>query len=309
MAEQTKKQKRRPDKQPDLETLLKVSQLSRATGVSTSAINYYVRIGLLPPPVKTHKNMAYYDPSYIQMINYVKRLQLQKHLPLERIKEIMAKKIEIWGEMSSGQQRLANEVFAEEEAGKLDTQDKRMRIMDAGRRLFTRQGYYSTNDEDLVELAGVSMGEFYEYYSSKEDLLLDLAEEGVRVFRKRVSEEIASVPDMLERIRISIPVAFQIIVENREIYTLYMEGSVLSDASYERKLAQIMALTVKDLKMTIIRGVKDGSIRRLHPDITANAIIGQLVRLANYWMEDPLKHNVEEITRETMEFVTRALSP
>jgi len=70
-----------------------------------------------------------------------------------------------------------------------------------------------------------------------------------------------------------------------------------------------MALTVKDLKMTIIRGVKDGSIRRLHPDITANAIIGQLVRLANYWMEDPLKHNMEEITRETMEFVSRALSP
>lgn len=309
MAEQTKKPKRKTDRQPDLETLLKVSQVSRATGVSTSAINYYVRIGLLPPPVKTHKNMAYYDPSYIQMINYIKRLQLQKHLPLERIKEIMAKRIEIWGEMSSGQQRLANEVFAEEEARKPDTQDRRRLIMDAGGRLFTRQGYYSTSEEDLVESAGVSMGEFYEYYSSKEDLLLDLAEEGVRVFRKRVSEEIASVPDMLERIRISIPVAFQVIVENREIYTLYLEGSVLSDASYERKLAQIMALTVKDLKMTIIRGVKDGSIRRLHPDITANAIIGQLVRLANYWMEDPLKHNMEEITRETMEFVTRALSP
>lgn len=309
MAEQTKKPKRKTDRQPDLETLLKVSQVSRATGVSTSAINYYVRIGLLPPPVKTHKNMAYYDPSYIQMINYIKRLQLQKHLPLERIKEIMAKRIEIWGEMSSGQQRLANEVFAEEEARKPDTKDKRRLIMDAGGRLFTRQGYYSTSEEDLVESAGVSMGEFYEYYSSKEDLLLDLAEEGVRVFRKRVSEEIASVPDMLERIRISIPVAFQVIVENREIYTLYLEGSVLSDASYERKLAQIMALTVKDLKMTIIRGVKDGSIRRLHPDITANAIIGQLVRLANYWMEDPLKHNMEDITRETMEFVTRALSP
>ncbi|MEW6552955.1 MAG: MerR family transcriptional regulator [Actinomycetota bacterium] len=309
MVEQTKKQKKKADKHPDLETLLKVSQLSRATGVSTSAINYYVRIGLLPPPVKTHKNMAYYDPSYIQMINYVKRLQLQKHLPLERIKEIMAKKVEIWGEMSGSRKHFANEVFAEEDTGRPDGQDKRMLIMAAGRRLFTRQGYYSTSDEDLVELAGVSMGEFYEYYSSKEDLLLDLAEEGVRVFRKRVSEEIASVPDMLERIRISIPVAFQVIVENREIYTLYMEGSVLSDASYERKLAQIMALIVKDLKMTIIRGVKEGSIRRLHPDITANAIIGQLVRLANYWMEDPLKHNMEEITRETMEFVARALSP
>jgi AcrR family transcriptional regulator/predicted DNA-binding transcriptional regulator AlpA len=309
MSEKMHARKKKIAKQPDLDSLLKVSQVSRATGVSTSAINYYVRIGLLPPPVKTHKNMAYYDPSYIQMINYVKRLQLQKHLPLESIKEIMSKKIMIWREMSSNPRRVAEEIFGEETAGRPSEQDTRRRIMEAGARLFSRQGYYATSEEDLVELARISIGEFYEIYSGKEDLLLDLAEEGVRVFRMRVSEEIASVPDMLERIRIAIPVAFQVIVENREIYTLYLEESVLTDASYERKLAQIMAWIVKDLKVTIVRGVKDGSIRRLHPDITANAIIGQLVRLANYWMEDPLKHNMGEITREAVEFVTRALKP
>ena len=301
--------KKRNDRQADLDSLLKVSQVSRATGVSTSAINYYVRIGLLPPPLKTHKNMAYYDPSYIQMINYIKRLQFQKHLPLERIKEIMAKKIKIWREVGSNPQRMAEEVFGEEVSDRSAAQDARRRIMEAGVRLFSRQGYYATSEKDLIDLAQVSMGEFYDYYSGKEDLLLDLAEEGVRIFRMRVSEEIATVPDMLERIRIAIPVAFQIIVENREIYTLYLEESVLTDASYERKLAQIIASIAKDLKVTIIRGVKDGSIRRLHPDIAAYAIIGQLVRLANYWMENPMKHNMDEITREAVEFVTRALRP
>ena len=308
MSEKKQPPRSRAVKQPDLESLLKVSQVSRTTGVSTSAINYYVRIGLLPPPLKTHKNMAYYDPSYIQMINYIKRLQIQKHLPLERIKGIMEKKIRIWREMGSNPQLLADEVFGEEAEGRAE-QNTRRRIMDAGVRLFSRQGYYATSEEDILESAGISAGEFYELYSGKEDLLLDLAEEGVRVFRRRVSEEIASVPDMLERLRIAIPVAFQVIVENREIYTLYLEESVLADASYERKLAQIMAWIVKDLKVTIARGVKDGSIRTLHPDITANAIIGQLVRLANYWMEDPLKHNMEEITREAVEFVSRALKP
>lgn len=304
-----KQTRKKAARQPDIEALLKVSQVSRATGVSTSAINYYVRIGLLPPPVKTHKNMAYYDPSYIQMINYVKRLQLQKHLPLERIKEIMAKKIRIWREMSSSPSRTAEDIFAEGTEEMTSGQDTRRRIMETGARLFSRQGYYATAEEDIVEHAGISAGEFYELYSGKEDLLMDLAEEGVRVFRARVSAEIASVPDMLERIRIAIPVAFQVIVENREIYTLYLEESVLTETPYERKLAQIMAWTVKDLKMTIVRGVKEGSIRRVHPDIAANAIIGQLVRLANYWMEDPLKHNMEEITREAVEFVTRALTP
>jgi AcrR family transcriptional regulator len=309
MVDKTAKGRSKEGKQPDLASLLKVSQISRATGVSTSAINYYVRIGLLPPPVKTHKNMAYYDPSYIQMINYIKRLQLQKHLPLERIKEIMEKKVKIWREMSSSHQRLVDEGLDDETTHERAARDARRRVMEAGVRLFTRQGYYSTSEQDLVEMAQVSTGEFYDYYSSKEDLLLDLAEEGVRVFRMRVSQEIASVPDMLERIRIAIPVAFQVIVENREIYTLYIEDSVLADVSYERKLAQIMATIVKDLKLTITRGIRDGSIRRLHPDIAAYAIIGQLVRLANYWVEDPMKHNMDEITREAVEFITRALKP
>jgi len=309
MSGKEKALKNKESKQTDLGSLLKVSQISRATGVSTSAINYYVRIGLLPQPLKTHKNMAYYDPSYIQMINYIKRLQLQKHLPLERIKEIMAKKIKIWREMGNNPRQMAEEVFGDEVAGIQATQDTRRRILGAGMRLFSSRGYYATSESDLVETAQVSMGEFYEYFSSKEDLLLDLAEEGVRVFRMRVSQEIASVPDMLERIRIAIPVAFQVIVENREIYTLFLEESVLSDAPYERKLAQIMALIVKDLRTTLTRGFKEGSIRRVHPDIVSNAIIGQLVRLANYWVEDPLKHNVEEITREMIEFITRALKP
>ncbi len=309
MSGKAKAVRKKSKERNDLDSLLKVSQVSRATGVSTSAINYYVRIGLLPPPLKTHKNMAYYDPSYIQMINYIRRLQLQKHLPLDRIKQIMAKKIKIWREMGYSQPSMLEDIFVGEMSEEVAALDARGRIMRAGARLFSSKGYYATSEKDLTKLAEVSMGEFHDYFSGKEDLLLDLAEEGVRAFRTRVSREIAYIPDMLERIRIAIPVAFQVIVENREIYTLYLEESVLSDASYERKLAQIIATITKDLKVTITRGVKDGSIRKLHPDIAAYAIIGQLVRLANYWNEDPLKHNMEEITREAVEFVTRALKP
>ncbi len=309
MSEKPKTRKRKTDKRPDHASLLKVSQVARATGVSTSAINYYVRIGLLPPPLKTHRNMAYYDPSYIQMINYIKRLQLQKHLPLERIKEIMARKVKIWRDLDNDPRLMTDEVSKPGSSAHPDERDTRRMIMEAGERLISRRGYHATSEEDIYETAGVSAAEFYEHYSGKEDLLLDLAEEGVRLFRMRVSERLALVPDMLERIRISIPVAFQVIVENREIYTLFFEESVLAETSYERKLAQIMGWIVKDLKATIIRGVKDGTIRKLNPDITANAIIGQLVRLANYWMEDPLKHNMDEITREAVEFVTRALRP
>jgi hypothetical protein len=136
---------------------------------------------------------------------------------------------------------------------------------------------------------------------------MDIAQEGVRLLQKRVAEKTAGEPDMLERIRIAIPIAFQLIVENREIYALYMEESVLADISYELKLRQFSSSIVEELKSSIAKGVKEGSIRRVKPDIAANAIMGQLVRLANFWVEDPMKHDMEDITKEAVEFVTRAL--
>jgi AcrR family transcriptional regulator/predicted DNA-binding transcriptional regulator AlpA len=290
------------------DALLKVSELSRATGVSTSAINYYVRMGLLPPPLKTHRNMAYYQPEYIQMINYIKRLQAQKHMPLSRIKEIMQRKIKIWGEMGGGRNLGAEEVFTSHSGGEED-KDVRRRIMEAGTKLFSSRGYLATKEEDIIERAGVSPGDFYQSYSGKEEVLLDIAEEGVRIFRRKVAEKIAGERNMLERIKTAIPVAFELIVENREIYALYLEESVFADVTYEFRLKRFTSSIVEDLRATIARGVREGTIRKVKPEIAANAIMGQLVRLANMWVEDPSAYRLEEIVREAVEFVARALSP
>lgn len=66
-----------------------MNELVRAAGAPKSTIAHYVNEGLLPAPVKTSPNMAYYDPICIDLINYIKLLQNRYHLPLPRIKEII----------------------------------------------------------------------------------------------------------------------------------------------------------------------------------------------------------------------------
>lgn len=290
--------------------LMKVSQLSKLTGVSTSAINYYVRMGLLPPPLKTHRNMAYYDASYVQMINYIKKLQHQRHLPLSRIKEIMEKKIRIW-QGSEGEGRyLAEDVFSlpldEEDEEKVSTRKK---ILEAAGRLFARLGYSGVTDDDIIREAGVSGAEYYELFSGKEEVFLDFAEELAKAFQKKVAEAISGEKDMLQRLRKAIPVAFNLIVENREIYTMYLDESSHVDLSLEGRWRNFTSAIVDDIRRIISKGIREGSIRPVKPDIAAHAIMGQLVRLANYWVEDPRAHRLEDIVGEAMDYVTRALSP
>jgi len=69
--------------------LLKMSELAEASGVPAPTIKHYLREGLLPEPVKTSRNMAYYPPEFVDRIKLIKRLQEERFLPLKAIKEVL----------------------------------------------------------------------------------------------------------------------------------------------------------------------------------------------------------------------------
>jgi DNA-binding transcriptional MerR regulator len=68
------------------EELLKISELAERSGVPVATIRHYLREGLLPEPVKTSRNMAYYPPEYVERIMLIKRLQEERFMPLRVIK-------------------------------------------------------------------------------------------------------------------------------------------------------------------------------------------------------------------------------
>jgi DNA-binding transcriptional MerR regulator len=69
--------------------LLRMRELAEASGVSGPTIKHYLREGLLPEPVKTSRNMAYYPPEFVDRIKLIKRLQEERFLPLKAIKTVL----------------------------------------------------------------------------------------------------------------------------------------------------------------------------------------------------------------------------
>jgi DNA-binding transcriptional MerR regulator len=69
--------------------LLKMSQLAEASGVSAGTIKHYLREGLLPEPVRTSRNMAYYPPEFVERIRLIKQLQEERFMPLRLIKRML----------------------------------------------------------------------------------------------------------------------------------------------------------------------------------------------------------------------------
>lgn len=73
----------------DSEQLLRMGELAEASGVPSATIKHYLREGLLPKPVKTSRNMAWYSPDYVERIKLIKRLQEEHYMPLKVIKSAL----------------------------------------------------------------------------------------------------------------------------------------------------------------------------------------------------------------------------
>ena len=69
--------------------LLRMGELAEASGVSAGTIKHYLREGLLPDPVRTSRNMAWYPPEFIERIRLIKQLQEERFMPLRAIKSVL----------------------------------------------------------------------------------------------------------------------------------------------------------------------------------------------------------------------------
>jgi DNA-binding transcriptional MerR regulator len=69
--------------------LLRISELAERSGVPVATIRHYLREGLLPEPVKTSRNMAYYPPQFVDRIRLIKQLQEERFMPLRVIRDLL----------------------------------------------------------------------------------------------------------------------------------------------------------------------------------------------------------------------------
>lgn len=96
--------------------LLRIGELAEASGVPVPTIKHYLREGLLPEPVKTSRNMAYYPADFVDRIRLIKRLQEERFLPLKAIRSVLDEDPERVNAMLELEDRILDRALAGERA-------------------------------------------------------------------------------------------------------------------------------------------------------------------------------------------------
>lgn len=185
------------------------------------------------------------------------------------------------------------------------------RIVEAGRKLFARQGFHATGMRDIARLAQVSIGALYHYFRSKDELFLAVVR---RAFEERLAQarellrQGLPAPEILRQVLTSYFAGF---AEDPEVAQLLSRVWAPEDPALWRKLSGLVEEYARAIAAILEEARAAGAIRPVHPLLAAYALLGMAgavtLRAAG---QDPLAAEFRARgAQELAEFAWHALRP
>lgn len=150
-------------------------------------------------------------------------------------------------------------------------------ILEQAARLFNEHGYYQTKMDDIAKAVGLEKGTLYHYFSSKEDILYEVAKQPLQSLIDQISRivhsELSADRKLNKAIQIHVhmfttqyyPALFVIAQERiADLPEKYREEFLDMERTYQRLWEEI-----------IRQGIEEGTFEpTLNPRITGFAIVG-----------------------------------
>lgn len=154
--------------------------------------------------------------------------------------------------------------------------EKRLAIAHAAAELIFQQGYNETSVSQIARKTGIGKSTIYDYFSSKDEIILLLLDEPLGEVRDRAKEIEAAVGTAAEKLTRILEMHLDVLLRDKAfIFKLSFEFQRLPlevQAQHETKRQDYQEL----LRGLIESGIKDGSFRPVDPDITVKILLSIL---------------------------------
>ncbi|MFZ5570677.1 MAG: MerR family transcriptional regulator [Thermodesulfobacteriota bacterium] len=268
----------------------RIAEVERISGVSRRTIHFYLQQGLLHPPRKTGKTMAYYDDAHILKLGLIRNSK-QEGVPLIAIKEKLAG-LNLSGQAASGHPQPAPPVSGRRSdpgprKRKTKGQKTRETILDIGCALFREKGYKGTKVSDIVSAMNVGKGTFYFYFTDKKELLLECVP---RIFGELFSagwDRIRKIQHPLKRLEMRARTVFPVLKEFCAIVQLSKEAIEDSDPKIHQLGDRTYRSICRPLEDDIRKGIETGLFQPVNTRVAAIFMIGIMENIYYLQRTDP----------------------
>src|SRR3954465_15477202 len=156
--------------------------------------------------------------------------------------------------------------------------ERRQQLMDFAGSRFADGGYHPTSVAEIVQGLGVGKGVFYWYFSSKEELFLEILREAQQELRRRQQQVIGDEPDPVRRIELGIRASMSWFEEHRNLFNLFQFAA--TEERFAPALRRGQDIAVADAVRHVKEGIVEGRIRDIDPFLLSHAVLGVTGHLA-----------------------------
>jgi AcrR family transcriptional regulator len=163
--------------------------------------------------------------------------------------------------------------------------------MDFAAARFAENGYHPTSVADIVKGLGVGKGVFYWYFSSKEELFLEILRDAQHDLRRAQQAAIEDEEDAVARIENGIRASMKWSAGHPEILNLFQFAS--TEDRFAPALRKGGEVAAGDVIRIVKEGIAAGELRDGDPVIMAHAVLGVTAHLARVFIHDQSQDPIE----------------
>jgi AcrR family transcriptional regulator len=189
-----------------------------------------------------------------------------------------------------------------QERRKAQQERQRRRLILAAGETFVALGYATSTVADILKAAGMSRRSFYEFFTSKEDILLALLDEMVAEIRAEVSELTRGVENPFERA--TLMMLAYVRVAARFPVVSYQVMAAGGEPRVRRR--QHLASFLEQLNEQLRAAHEAGLISRSPDDVTLRMLVGGLDHLILSYHLDGTRERLGETEGQVRELFSRA---
>lgn len=183
----------------------------------------------------------------------------------------------------------------------------RARIRDAALASFVARGYSQTTIRLIAKEAGVSVGNAYYYYPSKEHLVQELYEQVQREHGDLARRRLDGVSGLVDRLRVFFDTGLASLGDYRHVAPGFLTAMVSPDSPINP--FSPASSPAREMTMSLLREVVDGSGQRLPADISRRlpeALFPAYLALILRWTYD--RSDGQADTRRLLDTMLRLVS-
>ena len=174
--------------------------------------------------------------------------------------------------------------------------------------LFERKGFGSTSIQDIVDALNVTKGTFYYYFSSKEQLLMDIHSEYIEDLLKRQSDIMAQSGTCHEKLRAIIHLLIADIEAQGPAGRVFFREMRHLGEEHAEEVRQKRDTFRRNLEHILAQGIEQGEFRKdLQVQMLSFAILG-MTNWSYQWYQPDGKIPPQELTDIYVDMVLNGIS-